>query len=164
MWSGWEIQNYLQKIIRKSSHYLMKREYFLIEIMVCSVVFFSNICTRKGKGLGKRPALVIVLKMLSFAGCQELERLCVTPGMRGDWDMSWDHQVSGHLQITEEDVTETGDPGQGCYWPSWSICTGPQRPTVQWMVGRGPCWTPVYRVEQHSEEGWNSTVCEWQQE
>lgn len=65
----------------------MKREYFLIETVVCSVVFFSNICARKGKGLGERPALVKVLKMLSFAGCQELEMLWRHPGCRGDWDM-----------------------------------------------------------------------------
>lgn len=50
LWSGWEIKNYLRKSIRKSSHDLMKREYFLIETVVCSVVFFSNIFCEEGEG------------------------------------------------------------------------------------------------------------------
>lgn len=77
-------------------------------------MFFSNICGSKGKGLGERPALIIMLRMLSLVG---MLRTTDSVGVTRDAEVTGTHPRTTRLQVifilSKRKSQRPRDPGWG---------------------------------------------------
>lgn len=77
-------------------------------------MFFSNICGRKGKGLGERPALITMLRMLSLVG---VLRTRDSVGVTRDAEVTGTHPRTTRFQVIfispKRESQRPRDPGQG---------------------------------------------------